>query len=339
MRFLQVHPDMVDGVILDSVVSPGVQFLSNFDQQYDPVAMSLSQLCAADAVCGQKLGPDPWAKINELITKLNGGHCSALGMTTQALTAIAPVLVMVRGLRAHIFPLTYRILRCDPADVQAVETYVQTLSTLLGGGGGQGELRTSAALQLHVAFSELWEEPAPSAATLQAECASQIFCPGLGPGAGPVYDLWPRYPQNQYVNQWPTSTTPILAMNGNLDPQTPIDTAKAAADHLKAPSQTFVEVPYSPHGVIFESPVKTQGAPSCGLQMMTGFLADPKAPINTSCVADVAPVSWNEDPAVVQQLFGTADMWENGMPVAPKKRAPIDWAAVVKMAREKTRPH
>jgi hypothetical protein len=72
--------------------------------------------------------------------------------------------------------------------------------------------------------------------------------------------------------------------------------------------------------------------------MMTGFLADPKAPIATACLADVAPVSWNEDPAVVQQFFGTADMWENVMPVAPKKGAPVDWAAISRLARDKARP-
>jgi len=338
LRFLQVHPDLADGVILDSVVSPGVQFLSDFDQQFDPVAQSLSELCAADAVCGQKLGPDPWAKLSDLAAMLNAGHCSSLGMTAQALRQISPLLVMVRGLRPHIFPLTYRMLRCDPADVDAVNHYVQTLINLLNGGGPK-PLRDSSALQLHVAFSEIWEEPAPSAADLKAQCESQLFCPGFGAGTGSAFDLWPRYPHDQYVNLWPMVATPILAFNGTLDPQTPIGTAKAAADHLKSPGQTFVEVPFSPHGVVFESVVTTPSAPPCGLQMMAGFIADPKAPVNTACLADLVPVTWNEDPAVAQEFFGTGNMWENIMPVAPtKKSAPIDWAALTELAREKARP-
>lgn len=337
LRFLQVHPDLVDGVILDSVVSPGVQFLSDFDLQFDPVAQSLSELCAADGVCGQKLGADPWMKLNDLVTMLNAGHCPSLGMTGQVLDSISPVLIMSRGLRAHIFPLTYRLLRCDQADVDVVTHYAQKLLELLNG-GNPGPQRGSAVLQLHVAFSELWEEPAPSAADLMAQCDAQLFCPGFGASAGPAFPIWPRYPHDEYVNLWPSTTTPVLSFNGTLDPQTPIGTAKVVADHLKAPGQTFVEVPYSPHGVAFESVVKTPGAPPCGFQMMAGFIEDPKAPINTACLADLAPVGWNEDPAIVTEFFGASDMWENIMPVAPKKGVPIDWAKLVELAREKSRP-
>jgi hypothetical protein len=71
---------------------------------------------------------------------------------------------------------------------------------------------------------------------------------------------------------------------------------------------------------------------------MAGFIAEPKAPINTACLTDLVPVTWNEDPAVAQEFFGTGDMWENIMPVAPNKSAPIDWAALIELAREKTRP-
>ena len=324
-------------MIIDSIVSPGVQFLSDFDQQYDPVAQSLSELCAADPVCGPKLGPDPWAKLGDLIGMLNAGHCPALGMTAEALGSISPLLVMLRGLRPHLFPLAYRLLRCDPADVDAVNHYVQTLTALLGG-GGPAPLRDSQALQLHVAFSELWEEPAPSVSDLKAACEGLLFCPGFAAQSAAAFDIWPRYPHDQYVNLWPSTPTPILGLNGTLDPQTPIEKAKVAADHLKNPGQTFVEVPYSPHGVLFESVVKTPSAPPCGLQMAIGFVADPKAPIKTECLADLVPVTWEEDPAVAQEFFGTGDMWENVMPVALKKPASIDWAAVARLAREKARP-
>ncbi|WP_437586128.1 hypothetical protein [Sorangium sp. So ce1000] len=68
---------------------------------------------------------------------------------------------------------------------------------------------------------------------------------------------------------------PILAMNGLLDPQTPIDLAELSADKLTAPHQTFVAVPWSPHGVAFESLVKTPGAAPCGTQMMASNRSQP----------------------------------------------------------------
>lgn len=337
LRFLEHHPSAVDGVILDSIVSPGVLFLSNYDQQYDPVAKDLSALCAADAVCGKKLGADPWAKIGALLAKLDGGHCADLGMNREVLEQLLPLFVQARSIRAHLFPLLYRLDRCDAGDVVVLGHYIQALTAALQGGAG-APLRASGALQMHLALSELWEEPAPSAAELKEECDALSFCPKFGPVAGSLYDIWPRYPHDAYTNQWPSFEVPILAMNGTLDPQTPIASAKALADRLTGPHQTFVTVPFCPHGVAFESAVKTVIAPTCGLQMMTGFVADPTQPIDTTCLADLVPVTFAEKPAVIQALFGTSDMWENTTPLADKKPAVIDWRAVVQMARDKTRP-
>ncbi|WP_437731740.1 hypothetical protein [Sorangium sp. So ce1335] len=73
-------------------------------------------------------------------------------------------------------------------------------------------------------------------------------------------------------------------MNGLLDPQTPIGLAELAADRLTAAHPTFVAVPWSPHVVTFESPVKTADAAPCGTQLMAKFIADPEAPVDTTCL-------------------------------------------------------
>lgn len=336
LRFLQVAPEGADGVILDSVVSPGVQFLSHFDEQFDPVGMDIAALCAADATCGQKMGADPWGSLVTLKQQLAAGHCPALGLTAQDVDGMLPVFVMYRTLREHLFPLVYRVQRCADADVQAVTTYFQVLDNLFAGPGG-GPLRGSRALQVHVALSELWEAPEPTAAELQARCDGAVICPRLGPSFVPLLDTWPRYPQDMYVNAWPETAVPVLAMNGTLDPQTPIETALAAADHLVAPGQTFVTVPFSPHGVLSESPVLTPGKVPCGLQMIRGFLADPVAPIDTSCLADLAPVSFTISPEDSTMFFGTPDPWENPAPLTAAARgasqAKPDWAGLVERIR------
>ncbi|MGK3984588.1 hypothetical protein WME99_16200 [Sorangium sp. So ce136] len=72
--------------------------------------------------------------------------------------------------------------------------------------------------------------------------------------------------------------------------------------------------------------------------MIAKFIADPEAPVDTACLDDLAPVTWDEDPAVVEMLFGTKDMWENtASPApAPRKVAPVDWAALARLARERS---
>jgi pimeloyl-ACP methyl ester carboxylesterase len=307
LRLMQTHPDLADGVILDSIASPGVELVSQYDLQFDPVAKELAALCAADPACGSKLGADPWAAVTAIVAKLDAGHCPASGLDGQTLRQLYPLFVRERSLRAHLFPLVYRLDRCADGDVAAIRHYLGALTPLLEGGRPD---RDSAALQYHVALSEGWEDPSPSADELLSRCASQTFCPFIAASAATFFDRWPRYAPDQYANQWPSSTVPVLAMNGTLDPQTPIGKARATADHLTAPHQTFVEVPFSPHGVAFESPVKTPGRPTCGAQMIKGFIADPAAAPDASCLGDLVPVQFALEPAEAHQFFGTADPWE-----------------------------
>ncbi|MET0389558.1 MAG: alpha/beta fold hydrolase [Polyangiales bacterium] len=331
LRFLQAHPDTADAVILDSIVSPGVQFLSRYDQQYDQVGKDLAALCAEDEVCGDKLGDDPWAKVSEVLKALANGHCPELGLDVASLR-FASTLVSSLELRSHLFPLLYRADRCAPDDVRVVQHYFETVSELLT--PPQSYDRSSPALQNHVALSEIWEVPAPSQAELEARCDAQTLCPATSTSIGAVYDSWPRYPHDEYVNKWPDAQLPILSLNGTLDPQTPYETAKVAAEELTAPHQTFVKVPYSPHVVGFASPVKTPNAPPCGLQLLASFVADPTAEVDTSCLDDLVPVSFAVPPEIAQQLFGTEDVWENTAPASELKAAP---AAISRRSLERLR--
>lgn len=212
MRFLQTHPDLVDGVILDSVVSPGVEFLSQFDDQFDVVAKDLAKLCAEDPQCGEHMGPDPWGKIIELLAKLERGHCPAF-MHRSLVAQGFGQLLMTRELRTHIFPLAYRLDRCEPLDIAVIDHYLSVFSGLSEEPAGD---RDSQVLQNHVALSELWEEPAPSYETLLERCGSQVLCPGVGPFVGHTAPFWPTYEHDQFANKWPVTDTPIFAMTAHL---------------------------------------------------------------------------------------------------------------------------
>lgn len=159
---------------------------------------------------------------------------------------------------------------------------------------------------------ELWEVPPPSAQVLADRCASQVFCPRTSVNVGSLYDQWPRYEHDEYFGKWPVSRIPILAMSGTLDAAAPISQAELAGVEFNAPHQTFVSVPWSPHGVVFFAPVKTPGAPTCGVQMLASFVKDPKATPDTTCLDDLVPVDFSGgESALVEQLFGTSDAWEN----------------------------
>jgi pimeloyl-ACP methyl ester carboxylesterase len=308
LRFLQIHPDEVDGVILDSVLAPGLTFHSHFDEQYDPVAKDLAKLCAADAECGARLGPDPWAKVSALLEELEQGHCPNFQLRS-LFRSTADRIIGVRQIRGYLFPLAYRLERCEPQDVMVVEHFLTKINTDLT--RPPDNARRSPALQRHVSFSELWEEPAPSQSELDQRCASQTICPEMTNTIGRQFENWPRYPHDRYVNQWPTSQTPLLAMHGTLDVQTPLSAARSVEEHFTAPHQQFVEVAFSGHLVLINSPVKTPGAPMCGAQLLQSFVTDPGGELDTSCLEDLAPVSFAAMPDYLQDVFGATNLWDN----------------------------
>lgn len=328
MRYLQLHPDQPTAVILDSIVSPGEQLLSRFDSQYDPVAKEYLELCKADALCSSKLGPDPWARLQDLYTKIDGGHCSQLGVTRPILRRVLASLLQRWGGRAYALALAYRLDRCDTGDVAAIATLFNVLY------GKTPEYHGfSAALQLNISFSELWEKPAPTAAELQAMDDAALFSPDFNGYYGPVFDFWPRYDAGPITTAWPSAKVPVLVLNGTLDPQTPYALAKLSGPHFSAPHQTFVTVPNSPHGVVFQSPTGDPDNIQCGQRILTSFVQDPEAPPDTSCIASMLPVTFTGD-ATTQTLLGTSDLWENeamakvGAGAAGAVKVSIDRAAV-----------
>jgi pimeloyl-ACP methyl ester carboxylesterase len=65
--------------------------------------------------------------------------------------------------------------------------------------------------------------------------------------------LWPIYGDDGYFEKFADTDVPILMLNGTLDPQTPLSIAEPTAAIFNGPHQQFITVPWSPHGVLFNS--------------------------------------------------------------------------------------
>lgn len=77
---------------------------------------------------------------------------------------------------------------------------------------------------------------------------------------------------------------PILITAGSVDPITPPDYGRAILPTL--PNAQFVEFPYTGHGAILSQ------HPGCGEAVWVQFVNDPNAPVDTSCVDQIAPISF-----------------------------------------------
>jgi pimeloyl-ACP methyl ester carboxylesterase len=306
IRYMQLRPNDARGIILDSVAAPGIAFFSHFSEQSDPVLHSLADLCAADATCAARLSPDPWTSLSEVTGKVAAGACPAAMLSAVGLSEDVEGLLQRDDARVVAMALLHRVDRCEPGDLAALQAFSNTSTEMYE----PPSPRFSQVLYWNVVFSDLWERPAPTIATLTARCKALSICSGGSLRLGEVQPLWPSFPEDPLAGKSIVTSSDVLILNGTLDPQTPLANATAFNEAVSSPHKTFVTMPYSAHATIEQAQVMSVDEPACGYQVLQSFLQNPDAP-DTSCVATALPVSFASNPEEAETWFGTEDLWDN----------------------------
>jgi len=340
LRYLRLYPTHSDGVILDSICAPGHCTLDEYDRNFDDNGRMIMDACYADATCGAKLSTidaDPWTAVGSVFAKVDAGTLCDGEFSYIDRPLLRQVLSMMEAdfsLRTLIGALLYRMNRCDAGDKAVLNHFISILS---GGNGGkkrldiQGSsdrLDASYTLGTNIITSELLGTL--SLAEVQAIQDAAFF------SSDGSYDMlrmsaeeiWPKYADDGHMNRFGDSSSPLLMLNGTLDPQTTLAMAVPARDYYTGAHQTFVEVPYSPHGVAFVSYTDAAMAAylqgsydyltlTCGFTMMEQFIADPAGAVDSSCLAQLYPLEFSSDSEINMALssayFGTTDMYEGSV--------------------------
>jgi len=304
-RFLQIHPDAVDGVVIEALLPP--DFFGGFQEEgQDLVLKSILAMCGADSFCSGKL-PDPETALTTLLTSLDAGHCPGVGWTSDDLAAVIGLLLYYRPYDSAIPGLVYRLTRCDPADVAAIDALVSDFQLV-----GEGTA-FSIAVFYNVYFSEMWDHPDYTDSTaflayLDSIYAEALALDGTGYRMHEVFLRWPLY-DDPLDGGWPDTDTPMLMLQGHLDPATPLFMAESMAVHYTGASQHYIEFPTGTHAIVFGTPTTPTGGGDCGVTLLTDFIGDPAGPLDTSCVDLVVPLDF-EGAHDAPRLMGTADFWE-----------------------------
>lgn len=317
-RYLQLYPDQPDGVVLDSICAPGeCRFAVRYDHLFDDTGRRLLALCSEDRACAARLSDDPERFLADLYEKLDEDHCPEIGLDRAGLRQLLATLLMHVGLRDYIPALIYRVDRCDEQDVNALDALWAALQIYGGSDSGYG----SEVLGTHIGLSEFMENPLPTVAETEEHVAGLLFSLDIGPSMRSLYEDWPRYPPDDYVGQLAETSVPLLMLDGEWDPQTPPVVAKPTTDHFAGAHQTYVQVPWSAHTVVTQSPVDdVLNEVTCGILLMAQFLQAPRDKLDTSCTKRVVGIDFqgaNDDLTAV--LLGQADAWENVGLVAPQR--------------------
>ncbi len=322
-RYLQLFPNQASGVVMDSIVPP-TESLSAYDRNRNSVGRLWMDVCGQDELCASKLGPDPWAEMGALFEAVDDGHCGALGApqgVRDALRQLAGNIVDFRDARPLIPPLVYRARRCNDTDVAAIVHFYNFIIAAIGGSillnapNGDDDAfppsLTSQALFLHIATSELWDPDADAEEVQDFAAHEALVSTDLGARVARTVDVWPRYAPDALDGAFADTSVPMLMLNGTLDAATPLAGTRAVRDHFTAPSQTFVEIAGAPHASVLNSPIMGDPNTHCGLLIFESFLRDPLAEPDTSCLQELAPVSFDASEDVARAAFGTTDLWEN----------------------------
>ncbi|MEO1272668.1 MAG: alpha/beta fold hydrolase, partial [Myxococcota bacterium] len=212
-RYLQYYPEQSTGVIMDSICPPGGCLLSEQDRWYDRTAERfMTQVCATDPLCREKLGPDPWARVGEMHTMVRGGHCIQVGLpgaTNSFLRGLLGSLLLNARLRVALPAVVYRNLRCSDEDRAALENLYFGGG---GGGGGGGIADYSPFLAHNIGVSELWiKRGAPELTrdeVLDFYNATYV-ANGVSAQLANELDVWPRY-DDPDTERLATTDIPLL---------------------------------------------------------------------------------------------------------------------------------
>lgn len=302
-RYLQLYPTQPSAVVLDSICERCGQWLE-YEQNHDRLGRALLEECAADAICASKLGADPEAFVQALVTSPTP-VCEDLMRTTG--TSSVKVLagnLLENPLAQYYLPaFLYRLARCEPRDVTALATLLSRRGT--------GLSRLSFATFIQISLADL--APASPISDVEAFEATALFSKELDALIAIAGPLWPAAEPDPWVGAYAETEVPMLMINGVLDPQTTIEDARSFAAHFTGPTQYFVELPRTVHGAVFGSATTAPPADPapCGAEIMRLFLQSPGTRPDTSCTDDILTGDgFSLGPEVDESLWGTADIWD-----------------------------
>jgi pimeloyl-ACP methyl ester carboxylesterase len=313
-RVLQLEPGLFAGAVFDSIAPPEADF-SVYSPGAAEVAEDFFGRCAMDSTCSSKLGPDPWAEVTAFFALTPSEACPGAGLSQAEWNDLFARAIRKVETRPLVPALLYRMRRCSPED----EAAVGNLLAFLGSLPVEPDSAFHEPLYVHIALSELWDTTPLLADEYAAIDEQLLIAPKSTAFFQELWDAWPRTPEDPLAIGIAQATTPILMLQGGLDPQTPKKRTDPFAAALVEQGHVYAVFPDAPHVVISQTPV-LGGAEQCGDLLVRGFLADPTL-TSHPCQQEQPPLDFGDHPELAAEVFGTGSIWEN-VPVSPEPVPP-----------------
>ncbi len=330
-RYLKIFPHQSDGVVFEGVCPADSTFIWS-QEGFDQAGKDLFDACLKDDYCSMKWGKNPLDRIKKLFERVwYQDHCSDAENYQYYVPYVATRLLYYYPYHDVVPALLYRLARCEPGDITAIEGAVNMLfgsdSTYQDLGEGY-----SGVLYRNVVYSEMWEHSDfPDPVSLQLYWneleADAVFWTGSGESMYDEWDVWPKYNDELHDDIWAQTDVPMLMLQGMLDPATHYSRAVAMGEQLNGPNQTFLLFPTAAHNITSGTPVSDDPEEThCGRHLMVEFLKNPDAPLDTSCMDQVLFNDFEGNTDLAQEVFGVSHLWENGVSYSSERKTPISRA-------------
>jgi pimeloyl-ACP methyl ester carboxylesterase len=261
----------VAGVVLDSSTTSEPLGPASLVERADDAIARLAAACAAQPTCAGEI-PDLRATFDAAVQRLDTAPYTS--HTRNGTTLVVSGQEVISG----AFRAQY--------DRELIKELPGTLAAIAAGDNGVIDALVAQLTQPGDGASGLLTSSlcADDGADLSDADRAVLADPGergslLLNWPWPVCDVWgvPPVPGGPLVA--PTSDVPVLLFEGGLDPVTPPRFADLITAHLS--HATVVVDPAGGHGNAF--------ANDCTKDIFVAFVADPNAPLDTSCVAALPP--------------------------------------------------
>jgi len=329
-RLMHLAPAEVTGYALDGIATTSgapsneFPFISKWDTSFGEVGDAFLALCEEENSCKPRFKPrglrrtlqsllhqvdaDPTSTCAQIFNSTNTQLGD--GPPSFALRYALDTLLKDSYLRTLIPPITYRLDRCAPEDVDVLNYFALNLPTIAAP-KSQDSAFESTLLYYLIMYSEMWESPSPSVVELKARfedtrigdagvylmhgqyCAfskeKSASCKKLGVGTYNAHGI--IYERDQYWNK--TATIPpqasALLLSGKLDPQTPHKYAEYLLNVLDGEKKELVTFDYASHGTVASTQMVADDpfSETCGMKVLASYVRNggDLAKLDKSCVA------------------------------------------------------
>lgn len=316
-RYLTLYPDQPTAVGMSALFVN--QPIDRADVWFNELGERWMNICAEDEFCSARLGEDPWATMTATFEAMDEGWCSEVtetGLDRYLFQYIFSVFYYRWWERALIPAMVYRLNRCDEGDIATFASFREIITTPPEGEPPPNADYFSKVLNGLISTSELWSDPPPSAQSFVDFMAQANVAQGDMGQYAAHFDEWPRYEPDEYKDVFGTPTEHMLLIGGELDFIT-AESREPALAAYEGPDRPFILMPRAGH-TLAQSPY-ANNQPTCAIELLRQFIADPEAEIDTSCVEQVAPIQFEVPSSVAQGWMGVADAW--GADPEPEERA------------------